>query len=137
MGGRGASSGFDSNGSKYDKNGVLKNDAQGYKYSASGLIGSEKQKKYAEDIVNHSLESLDKTIDSTRKTFINPGSSKDQNKEILNSINQQVEDWINTKKHVIKVANGVKNASQIIDASDWFKNTQSLMKAIRKKNRGY
>lgn len=65
MGGRGGSSGLSN--STHDRNGLLKNTTEYSGYDASNLSGTQKQKEYAQDIIDRAFKNVDEQIKRIRE----------------------------------------------------------------------
>lgn len=130
-------SGFNKGGNgkgKYDKNGFIKEDVK--TPDVSGLQGSEKQIKYAQDIVDKAFDSLSNRMNILKNPrTINPDLNKKDRKNIIDYQNGRIQDMIDAKKFMQSSIEKYTKASQIIDRKDAFGRVNALVDEFEKRRR--
>lgn len=131
MGGRGGSSGIGKDNGKYDKNGFLKDDTKAP--DVSHLQGSEKQIKYAQDIVNKAFSRFDAKIEElSNPQRINPDLSKKEWNEQRDYQNGEIQDQIDAKNFLINSIKKYTKASHIIDRKESFLSAHRVADEFRR-----
>lgn len=128
MGGRGGSSGLSN--PAHDRNGLLKNTTEYSGYDANKLSGTQKQKEYAQDIINAGFKNIENQIERIRRE---EGKLIESYPERADSIrinaNAAIQSYIDIKKVFVTSFNGKMNdAGKVIANKDKIKDALSPLR---------
>ena len=143
MGGRGGSSGFSGrdSGSIYKQLDIPKNDLQGKKFDAGKFEGTERQKQYAQDIIDKGYSYIDNQLKNEIQSLENYyKDSKSMNSAyaymVLADGAASAKALVETKKKLDSMLERTKNAASIIKNKNLIQNAlPSVQKELKDKYR--
>lgn len=130
MGGRGGSSGLSGGSSAYDRNGLLKNTTEYSGYDANKLSGTQKQKEYAQNIINDGFRNIKEQIERIRREKGKLIESYPYRADSIRiNANAAIQSYIDIKRVFVTSFNGKMNdAGKVIANKDKIKDALSPLR---------